>query len=121
MRRGETGKPPSPATPGNLQFGDEIAARVGPDGIATEVSATYTVAAGAVREFGQVTPYAMPFVVIEGDGVRRVIDLAAPIHTPHLDLLVKAVPLGSIDIAPGDHVRLRFNPSTGRVYELWKT
>jgi hypothetical protein len=120
IRRGETGKPHSPATLADLQFGDQIEARMDPAGTCREVSITYGIVESVVREFRQTTPYAMPHIVTDPDGAFRVIDLAAPIHTPRFNVRVAEVPLGAIDVAAGDRVRIRFNPSTGRVYELWK-
>ena len=121
VRRGEAGKPLAAVTLAALQFGDQVSARIGAGGSALEVTATYGIAEDVVREFGPLTPFAMPYVVTASDGRRRVIDLAAPLHTPRINARLWAVPLGEIDIAPGDRVRLRFNPSTGRVFEVWKT
>ncbi len=120
IRRGEPGKEFAVASLEDLQHGDHIEALLGEDGTAARVTAVYEMAEGTVREFGQLTPFAMPFVFTNEEGKRNVIDLSAPLHTPRGVNAIKALPLGTVDIAPGDRVRFRRNPALGRVFELWK-
>lgn len=119
--RGEAGAKLAPATLADLRPGDQIEGGVGPGGTATHVAATFRSVTGTVRAFGQLSPRAMPFVVV-GDALRtkHVLDLSAPLHTPRQKgIVLKTLPLGAIDVAPGDTVTLRVNPVSGRAYELW--
>lgn len=119
--RGEAGQTAATTVPGDLLTGDRIVARLGPDGTALDVTATFELIEGVVHEFRQLTPFEMPFVVVGDEPTRHVLDLSAPLHTPQIKGGgIKSVPLGSVDVAPGDRVRCRCTPQTGRVYELWK-
>ncbi len=121
IRRGAEGQPALLATSQDLLIGDQVSAQVGPDGTATEIIATYVLEEGIVQEFGQLTPFAMPYVIIKNKGARHIVDLSAPLHTPKINGgNIKSLPLGSVDITPGNRVRYRCAPQTGRVFELWK-
>jgi hypothetical protein len=119
IRRGEAGAGPRPAKLSDLQRGDRITARIGPDGVATDITATTSMAEGAVASFTPMMPYAMPAITLSG-GPARVIDLSAPLHLDGKDVVLRTQPVGYAPIAPGERVRLRFDPVTGRVFELWK-
>ncbi len=129
ITRGESDATQSPAALSDLRPGDHIQIKLGADGTAQEIAAQGRTVEGVVREFGQLTPDAMPSIMVAGDDKRFVLDLLAPLHlvagekagdTAPKPITIRAVPLGSVDIRPGDRVRLRVNPVLGRVYELWK-
>lgn len=121
LRRGQPGGPMSVAAVSDLRPGDQIEARIGPDGIAAEVTALYQTIEGIVSELGPLTPFAMPYLTLREDGsdVRHIIDLSAPMHLPQGNANFRTSPLGAIKLAPGDRITLHTNPATGRVYELW--
>ena len=122
LRRGESGKEISVPSLGTFANGDQIMAVLDARGTATEVTATYEILDGVVLRFGELTPFALPSLTLtNAPGKRHIIALTAPLHTPASDSPVQARPLGTVDIAPGDRVRLRINPSVGRVFEVWKT
>lgn len=107
-----------PAALVELQHGDALTVRLGLDGDAVTIAASGETIEGGVASFGQVTPYEMPFVALVG-GRRLTINMDAVVHTPGKDAEIKAIPMGSVDIKPGDRVRVRTG-ALGRVYELWK-
>jgi hypothetical protein len=110
----------SPVRPGTAPLrGDMITARRGADGVAAEVTAIYRLIDGVVAEARPVSPLTMPSVVLD-DGERHVIDLYAPLHGTDGDATPRALPVGTAFLRPGDTVRLRIQPETGRVFELWK-
>jgi hypothetical protein len=122
-----------PAALSDLRPGDHVEIKLGADGVAEEISARSQTIEGVVREFGQLTPDAMPSIVIEGDDRRLVLDLSAPLHllakevagekvgdAARKPIVIRAVPPGSVEVRAGDRVRLRVNPVLGRVFELWK-
>ncbi len=122
FRRGEPGEEVPVMSLETFAYGDQITAQANEHGMATEVTATYQMVEGIVLKFGQLTPSTLPFVVLTNDPRRtNVIALSAPLHTPHGNAPAQARPLGTIDIAPGDRVRLRRNPLLDRVFELWET
>lgn len=119
IKRGVAGQETT-ATLATIQRGDQIVARLGANGQATELTATTQTIEGNVREFGQMTPFVMPYIVLDTDDKRHVIDLAAPLHLTGAEVAMKSQPLGTVNVVTGDKVQLRVNPKTGRVFELWK-
>lgn len=119
IKRGAPGQEAA-ATLAAMQRGDQVLAHLDANGIATELTAMTQTLDGSVREFGQSTPYAMPYIVLDTDGQRHIIDLAAPLHLSGATVTMKSQPLGTAQLAVGDKVRVRLNPKTGRVFELWK-
>jgi len=117
--RGARGEEPGPARLADLQRGDRVAARIGPDGIATWLRSEYEVVEGMLAAFAPMTPHAMPSLNLTGGG-NRVIDLSAPLHVDGTDLVLRTRPVGFAPLKPGDRVRVRCDPKTGRIYELWK-
>lgn len=120
--RGEAGDEASVSLE-QLQRGDAVTVEIGSDGKATKVTAHTKTLAGIVERFGQVTPFAMPFVQFRGSPTRYVIDLNATIGASSiagvtLGTTPRETPLGSVPIKAGDKVSARINPRTGRVFEI---
>lgn len=107
-----------PATLAELRHGDVVTVRMATDSTAISVAASGETIEAIVASFGQVTPYEMPFVVIKGDR-KMTINMDATVHTPGVDATMKSIPLGTVDIGPGDRVRVRIG-ALGRAYEIWK-
>lgn len=109
-----------------LQRGDALSVVLNENGIATNVTAATQIIEGVVQQAGQLQPHAMPFVTLLDENKPHVIDLSAPLHLPQSDgttkdATFKSAPLGSVAIEAGDRIKIRIDPSTGRVWELWKS
>jgi hypothetical protein len=102
----------------NLHLGDALLVEYRIDGVAKTVSVTSTVILGVVKSFRQVTPYEMPTVELES-GERYVVNMDAVMHTAGLNAAIKSIPLGEVNLRPGDRVRMRVG-GLNRAYEVWK-
>lgn len=117
----DTGGGPKPVVLADLRIGDQVEAQIGADGRVHAAAASGREVEGIVAALGQTTPWAMPYLRLEGpDETRRVIDLNATVHAPEGDHPVRATPLGALPVGVGDRVRVRYNPASGRIWELWK-
>jgi len=119
LRRGAEGAAATPSTLADFRFGDQIEVRRGPSGAALEATARYREVAGRVRAFGTLTPFAMPFIELEGGPERYTIDLLAPLHLPAGEATFRTTGPDQIQLAPGAQVRVRLNPTLKRAFELW--
>jgi hypothetical protein len=124
IMRGEAGQL-KPVGGDELQRGDDVTVHLSEDGIATQILAETKIVEGIVEEVGQLTPYAMPFVRLQGSPIRHIIDLSAPLSmhgggaTGNVTNF-RSVPLGSVNLHWGDWVKLRLQTKSARVFELWK-
>jgi hypothetical protein len=109
---------PVSQTPALLR-GDAVTVRVLHNGTASGVTAVYRTVAGTVAAVKPMSPWEMPSVTLL-DGEKHIIDLYAPVHLPERDATLRALPVGAEALHPGEAVRLRLQPDTGRVFELWK-
>lgn len=124
LLRGEPGREATSSIE-QLQRGDALSVVLNESGIATSVTAAIQTIEGVVQQVGQMQPHAMPFVTLSGTAIKHVIDLSAPLHLPQSDGAIKdatfkSAALGSVAVGVGDRIRIRIDPSTGRVWELWK-
>ncbi|MBW3635074.1 MAG: hypothetical protein KY445_01255, partial [Armatimonadetes bacterium] len=106
-----------------LQRGDDVSVFYDDAGRATRVVAQTLTFEDVVAEAGPLTPRSMPFVRLRGTENRHVIDLSAPLWVSDIDppksTTFRSVPLGTGAPQAGDIVRVRLNPRSGRVFELW--
>jgi hypothetical protein len=103
----------------DLQRGDQVVVQMHDDGRAGEVTAVFALVEGTIRRYEPATPFAMPAITIDETGVRHIIDLSAPLQLDEAAVTLRADPLRPVDLVVGQRVRLRINPSTGRVFQLW--
>ncbi len=125
ISRGEPGKE-TVAAFDQLQRGDDITIFCDADGNATRVVAGTRTLQGVVAEIAPLTPHTMPFVRLQGSETRHIIDLSAPLSIPDsggalVSTSFRAAPLGTVALKAGDLVKVRVNPRSNRVFELWKT
>ena len=118
--RGIAGDPPAPSVLTDFRRGDEVYAVTGADGIASRVTATFQETSGIVTGSGPLSPFTMPWLRIKGESSRRIIDLKARLHLPEGLRTMISYPPGVVKIMTGASVRLRTNPKTGRIFELWE-
>ena len=59
----------------------------------------------------------MPSVTLDS-GRKVTLNMDAVVHTSEMNALIKTIALGTVDVLPGDTVRLRIG-AFGRAYELW--
>jgi hypothetical protein len=116
--RSEAGESPVPAGLHDFRRGDAVTVRLRTDGVAEDVTATTRTVDGMVKAFQPMTPWKMPAVTLAG-GEGHIIDLYAPLHAPDGGFTLRERPVGTAALRPGDMVRARVNPTTGRVFELW--
>lgn len=105
---------------GNLLPGDHLRLTLAESGTVTGIAAARGTTEGMIAAFKQTAPYAMPSIRLAGEAYApQIIDLNATIHlTTGEKRACRTFPLGEIPFAIKDRVRLRFNPSGGRVYEI---
>jgi hypothetical protein len=105
-----------------LRMGDHIDVTLRDDGSAESIAAIFGEAVGVIEELKQLTPYQMPAIRLRDDPDLRVVDLAAPLHlsADGNPITFKSNSPGATPLAAGERVRIRFNPKSGRVHELWK-
>ncbi len=119
LKRGRSGEAPTTATKADFRFGDQLEIRGGENGVPLQISAQYDEIEGKVSAYGTLTPFAMPFIELQGHPQRYSIDLLAPLHLPSGDALFRTSGPDTVFVKPGTQVRLRVNPILKRAFELW--
>jgi antitoxin (DNA-binding transcriptional repressor) of toxin-antitoxin stability system len=109
-----------PITLKQLARGDQLTVTADDKGVARLVVAERRTVEGTVESLTQLTTTDMASLRVSGGGADHVIDLNAILHLADGDTTVRAQPLGMLKLAVGDRVRVRLNPTNGRVVELWK-
>lgn len=104
----------------SARSGDQAEATLDADGNVTAFTANSVEQESVIAQFTQLTPYDMPTIRLRGESDARIIDLVATLHLPGGNTTFRKSALGSIKLAAGDKVKIRFNPKSGRVFELWQ-
>lgn len=117
---GETNPEPRSTTAKQLARGQQVIVTTDDAGLAREVEIQQRLVESEIEAFTQMSPTAMPSLRLKGDSADHVLALLAVLHLPEGDVTPRAQDLGAIDVVAGDYVRVRINPVSGRVVELWK-